>query len=190
VSTARRRVSGPVQELLTAGDIYAHLRIEYDAEDPTYLLSLAQAARAWVEDRAWMAIGEQVWESFWDHFPEGYLELAPGPLLSVASVTYVDTDGASVVLDPTEYRVDDVSFPGRIYPVSSWPATLDGRENAVRVNYSAGYTQQTIPPQLIHAMRLLVGHFHENREAVIVSAASAQPYEVPFAAVAWLTRSP
>jgi uncharacterized phiE125 gp8 family phage protein len=180
----RKLVTGPSPELLTPGDIYSHIRVEYDAEDPTYLIALAQAARAWVEDRAWLAVGVQTWDSYLDAFPEGAIDLAPGPLLTVVDVSYIDINGASQTLASNQYRVDTVSVPGRVIPVSQWPETLDQRENAVRVRYTAGYTQDTVPPQLIHAMRLLVGHFYENREAVIVSAASAQPYEIPLAAVA------
>jgi uncharacterized phiE125 gp8 family phage protein len=182
VNARRKLVTGPSPELLTPGDIYAHIRVEYDAEDPTYLIALAQAARAWVEDRAWLAVGPQVWETYLDAFPEGPVELAPGPLLEVVEVQYIDPNGSTQTLANTEYRTDAVSLPGRVVPVASWPGTQDQRENAVRIRYRVGYTTDTVPPQLMHAMRLLVGHFHENRESIIIARASEQPYEVPMAA--------
>jgi uncharacterized phiE125 gp8 family phage protein len=175
----RKLVTGPSPEVLTPGDIYSHIRVEYDAEDPTYLIALAQAARAWVEDRAWLAIGVQTWDSYLDAFPEGAIELAPGPLLTVVDVTYIDTNGATQTLASNQYRLDTVSTPGRVIPVTSWPETLDARENAVRVRYTCGYTQDTVPPQLMHAMRLLVGHFHEHRESVVVGTTAV---EVPLSA--------
>lgn len=102
--------------------------------------------------------------------------LMRSPLLSVDSIKYLDTDGQLQTLAADKYVVDSLTEPGRIHPAigETWPATAE-LPASVRVFYTAGYLQtDEIPTQMIQAMRLLIGHWYEHREAVITGTISRE----------------
>ena len=99
------------------------------------------------------------------------------PLQSVVSVIYVDQDAVQTTWSSSNYRLDKYSTPGRIYLPSnvSWPSTTLDTFNAIRIRYVAGKAVTTpespeVPfPEIIKiAMKLIVGHWNENREATTV----------------------
>ena len=109
------------------------------------------------------------------------------PLQSVTSITYIDPNGNQQTLSSSQYVVDAQSEPGRILPAygTYWPPTLT-QINSVSVNFVAGYPAivtgaSADAPELSMirgAMRLLVGNWYENREAV---GSKLLGVEVPFA---------
>lgn len=100
------------------------------------------------------------------------LRLGRAPVVSLTSITYVDTNGATQTLDATKYQADLATEPARILPVygSYWPVVRP-QLNAVTATYVAGYGAYTAVPDAIkHAMRILVSHWYENREPVIIGS--------------------
>lgn len=99
----------------------------------------------------------------------GELPLPLAPVISVTSVTYLDTDGASQTLATTEYEVD----AGPALPVvihrqyqKTWPRVQASRL-PVTVRFVAGYgTNATdVPLPIRQAIKLLIGDLYTNREA-------------------------
>lgn len=90
------------------------------------------------------------------------------PVTAVTAVKYRATDGTLTTLSSAAY---DVFLPeGRIAPVygTSWPATRDQRR-AVTIEYTCGHTLAAdVPPEIVTAILLWVGHLYANREAVNV----------------------
>lgn len=177
------RTTPPPSEILTAADVRTHLRIETTAED-ALLLSLVTAARAALEERTGLSLAPgQVWRVTLDCFPAAGapIELPRAPVTSVTSMAYDDTAGVEQALDPDgdEVRVlldSDVPRIARPSAYSlSWPRT--NRAAAVRIDYAAGYTAANLPPDLRHAMLLLVGHYYENREAT--QPGNMAPVDIP-----------
>lgn len=88
---------------------------------------------------------------------------------AVTAITYRDEAGADVTLDPgvtTDVRADALGPFVRLRDGQSWPATAWG-DDAVSVVFIAGYGAPAAVPQAIrHAILLLVGHWHANREPV------------------------
>lgn len=92
------------------------------------------------------------------------------PLATVASVSYLDEDGATQTLPSGQYVVDVKSTPGRIVLREDydWPDT-ELVPNAVTIVYTAGYGAATdIPQGLRVALRYLVSHWFENRTPINV----------------------
>jgi len=85
------------------------------------------------------ALINQTWRLTVDKFSPA-LKLERPPLVSVAHVKYLDTNGQWQTIDPQDYEADSVSEPGYIVPAprKAWPPTAD-RINAVEVQYTAGY---------------------------------------------------
>lgn len=147
-----------------------HCHVDFDDDDALITLYIKSAAAHIEGNRGVMgrALLNQDWELYADEFPCGDLTVPLGPLVSVASVEYLDqTTGNYVTWASSNYTVDMVSFEGRISPVDSWPSTLT-RVNAVRVTFTAGHgaDASTLPADIKAALLMLIGHWYSNREAV------------------------
>lgn len=179
-------------------ELKSQLRIDADEEDylaqeyldavtdqlEAYLgLSLIQKTYLWVLDG--FGVSREPWDDFWyQERPSGFyrgevcLTLPRSPLVSVSSIQYKNTANTLTTLDSSTYQIDTLRVPARIKPAYGelWPQT--GTDfNAVQVSFIAGYgaTSADVPPRIRHAIRMLVGHFEENRTAT----AAVNIYDVP-----------
>ncbi len=159
-----------------------------NARHDDYLDGLIKAARKRTENftgRAWI---NQTFELVLDGFPSRVLKLPRPPLQSVTSIKYIDTDGVLQTLSNTLYIVGKKSQPGRISPAFNevWPTTQN-RIEAVIIEYVAGFglLGSDVPDEAVHAMKLLIGNWFENRESVVAGTiATALPLSLE-----WILRS-
>jgi uncharacterized phiE125 gp8 family phage protein len=97
-----------------------------------------------------------------------YIEVQTTPLISVDSITYVDTDGATQTLASTEYTADIFADgPTRILEAydKTWPA-IRNVSNAVIVTMTCGFaTAAAVPEEYKQILKLYFTHMYENREA-------------------------
>lgn len=180
--------SGPSIEPVSRADMKLHLRVD-DTADDGYIDSLIQAAREWCEDFTNRQFIQATWVLYLDAFPAWNILLPRPPLSSITSIAYIDTGGTSQTFSSDDYTVDTDSTPGRVYPNydESWPATR-AQQKAVTITYVAGFGTATtdVPESINQAIKLLCGHWYENREEVIVGTISKQ---VEFAVDALLRRN-
>ena len=54
------------------------------------------------------------------------------------------------------------------------PSVYEYISNGVQVNMTLGYAEGSIPDGLLHAVKLLVAHYYENRNIVVVGTISSQ----------------
>ncbi len=157
---------------VTLAEAKEHLRVDHDAED-ALIESLISAAVQHIEDHTRRAIVTRIIDVYFDAFADE-MEIPLPPLLSVESVSYIDSDGAAQTLDDTVYSVDSARSPGMVMLAygQSWPATRC-QKNAVTVRVQAGYGDSwlAVPPAMRAAILLIVGHLYENREAVVIGQA-------------------
>jgi uncharacterized phiE125 gp8 family phage protein len=105
--------------------------------------------------------------------PKDRIFLPKPNLLSVEVVKYIGVDGVEVTLDPnTAYDVETGTLPGSVtlkYQ-QQWPLTRNQR-NCVTLDFTAGYGKAAseVPVAIIQAIKLTIGHFYQNREAVVLS---------------------
>ena len=99
------------------------------------------------------------------------------PVLSVDSITYVDTAGATQTL--TGYEVDSASVPARIR-VTEPPDVKEGLAG-LTINVTVGYDSGTSPPsadlipaQIKQAILLMAGQMYEHRESVVVGQGATE----------------
>lgn len=170
-----QRTSDADSEPITLTEAKAHLRVEHDSEN-SLIESLIKSARYWCEGFTRRSFVSQTWVLKLDDFPsnEGNIYLPSPPLLSIINFTYIDENGDSNSLDlDTDYNVDTVSDPGLIYlPYEvDWPTARD-QQNAITITFLAGYgdTANTIPDAIKQAILLLVGHWYEHREDVVIGS--------------------
>lgn len=99
---------------------------------------------------------------------------------TLISVSYTNTAGNNASLTiSTDFLVDESSMPGRLYlPYNdTWPQTR-AIQGAVIIQFSAGHRatsdagpfSTSLPDGIRQAIKILVGHWYENREPVVIGA--------------------
>ncbi len=173
----------PALEPVSLAEAKTHCRID-GSDDDDYLAGLITAARVYLEEVMRRAFLTQTWRASLDAWPDdSEITLPRAPLQSVISIVYKDSSGAQTTLAETDdYLVDTDSEPGRIVPAvnKNWPETALYPINPIQITYIAGYgdAPENVPATIRQAIRLLVGHWYENREATM-SGATAR--EIPLA---------
>ena len=93
-----------------------------------------------------------------------------GPLVTVAMVQYLDGAGVSQTLPSAKYWADVARDPGRI-KFDSPPDTYDDAFNVVTINGTIGEVPK---PPIVHAIKMLVAHYYENRRAAVVGTLTSE----------------
>jgi len=199
---------------LSLDDAKQHLRVDSDmVDDDSLISSLITAARQWVEEITGHSVATQTWRLALPGFPGATgvlgvpvygvdpltlpgtpvagsvafryaLHLGRGPVQSITSVEYLDTTGTLITLDPAGYVLSADNWDATLTPTPGqiWPVTIVHPEGVV-ITYVAGYA--TVPAPILAAMKILIGTWYENREAVSLMRFTAD--EVPFTVTALLS---
>jgi len=165
------QTAAPSFEPLTLVQLKAQCRVDEDTDD-ILITSLQVAARQYIESRTAHILCGRAFYLEASSFPSGYdpLVLPIGAVQSITDITYVDTAGAVQTWASNQYRTQTNLLQARIRPalnLYAYPATAT-IDDAVRIAVVAGYPNQAAVPEMAkHAIRLLVAHWYENREAVV-----------------------
>jgi uncharacterized phiE125 gp8 family phage protein len=189
---ALKLVTAPAVEPISLAEAKAHLRVDHADDDATidFLIAVARSHLDAVSGWMGRALINQTWDMVVDAFPTvaascwcgtatpttgvAAIRLPWPPLQSVTSVKYYDSAGVQQTMPATDYAVDTYSEPGWIIPATGWPTT-QATANAVTIRFVAGYGANalTVPAPIRHAVLLLVGHYYENREQVLINPVGA-----------------
>lgn len=180
-------VTQPVAEPVSLAEAKTHLRVDV-ADDDTYIGTLISGARLACEQVSRRAFVTQEWELSLESWPEtNYIQLPRPPLASVTSISYVDSGGTTQTMSAGDYVVDTASEPGRVWLGygKSWPSATLRPGPAITVRFVAGYgNAAAVPQNYKQALLLLIGHYYENREEIMVQS-GAVAVKMPMAAE-WL----
>ncbi|MFN6934939.1 MAG: head-tail connector protein [Tsuneonella sp.] len=141
------------ETILPLEDAKAHLRVTHDDED-ALIEALRDAACEYVERVSGVALADA--DYLWEGSCFSRVSALPlRPVTAVGSVAYTDGDGASATY--TGARIVN----GSVLPAfgESWPSAY----GYAAITFSAG---TTCPPDLLAAVKLMLGHLYANREAV------------------------
>lgn len=166
----------PAEEPITVADLRAHLRLDDDADEGALPGFIAAARRA-VEARGGLALIAQVWRLEFDRAPARELVLPRSPVSAILSVETIGADGGAQAIAPELYET--VAGPvGRVLARAPWPRL--GRELAAyRIEFAAGWANAAAAPEELKlAVRMLAGHFFENREGAAAERIFAVPQAV------------
>lgn len=179
-------VTAPNVDPITESDVWDHLRVNLTGSpaqpvDKDYIATLISAATAYLDGRDGIlsrCLVTQTWDYTLDEFPiVDFIRLPLAPVQSITSIKYTDADGIEQTLSDTKYRLSaDTDWRPRIdldYD-AAWPGTRNVLD-AVTVRFVAGYASgnspedaSAVPAAIKAAMKLLIGHWYEHREAVNV----------------------
>ena len=161
------RTVPPADPLISLDDAKAHVGAsDYDEVDDL-LTSLVEAATDFIEgpSGAGVAMVTQTWRATLDHLPSSFA-IPLGPVQSITSITYVDRDGQTQTIDPTDYHTDFDRHPALVAFIKDRPTDLARVPGAVKVTFVAGYGDPAdTPAKARHAARLLIGSWFKTREA-------------------------
>lgn len=191
-----RQTVAPAYLPVTIDEVKAQCRIdEADETEEEVLRGYILAAVAYCESATLRQIMPATWRLTLDRFPGGALNdssspaiegmdiLLPRPRIqAVTSIVYVDADGASQTMSAADYIVGTDEAPGRISLAygASWP-TSRAQAGAIVITYTAGYAlssdteavqQAAVDQRFKQAIKLLVAHWYENREVVLIGTIS------------------
>lgn len=161
--------TAPVRRPVSLAEVKDNLRIDSD-DDDTVIDQLINDAVTQVENLIRRPLINRTLTVRFDDFC-ALMELPKPPLVSVTSVKYTDTDGATQTVDTSVYHVDIYGMFGNVQLVSGQQWPLVGSYPApVQIEYVAGYgaNPQDTPSPARRAILLLIGHWFENREALAV----------------------
>lgn len=173
-------VSYPSTLAVSLEDMKAHCRVDISTDDD-YLTALIRTATRFAEGytrRQFLNATYKKsvdywggWQSYCNdtagvRFPllSSRIYLDYPPLVSVQSITYVDSNGVTQTWASSNYQVITEAHIGFVYstsaPIHAW------QPNGIQINYTAGYgsAASALPWQAVQAIKMLAAHWYENRE--------------------------
>lgn len=191
-------VTGPAAEPVSTATAKEWLRIESGVTaDDTLIDALVVAARQHVEEYCQIRLITQTVRQTLDRWPgyranatmpnEGrisdwkngevdYVELIARPVQSITSVTLYDDAGNSETWNASNYRLSEPGDRSRLVPTDNvaWPSATR-RSDAIEIVYVAGFGDagSNVPDAILKAIKLLVAHWYENREAEVIGGTPA-----------------
>lgn len=163
--------AAPEAEPISLAEAKAHLRIDGSDED-ALLTSLIVAARMLVERTLGLALITQGWLLYLDGAPRSaFIALPIAPVQAVTAVRVYGPDDTPTELDEGTYSVDVLSEPARLMlSASAGQLAPLRRLNGFEVAFTAGYGDAAadVPEPMRHALKLLVAHWFEHREPVVL----------------------
>ena len=173
------RTSAPAVPPVTLSDAKAHLRVDGTDED-ALITSLIETATAHVERTVGLALITQGVTIVRDAWPDNWLvELPLSPVQTITNITTFEADGGSFIFDTGHWFSDTISHPPRIvlHGTAPWPRP-GRRANGIEIVVTAGFgnAPEDVPEPIRQALLLLVAHWFERREPVVLEE---EPYEIP-----------
>ena len=152
------------------------LGCDIDEDDEEYITELIAAAREYCEAYQSTAYLTQTWRLILKQFPTGYISIPKGEVQSVTSVKYRDRDNVQTTLTvDVDYIVTDGN---KIIPIGTFPTDLLSYD-AVEVVWVAGWSDKAdVPYKVKQAIKLLVGHWYQNRTPI--DDTRTAPQEISF----------
>tara|TARA_R110000868_G_scaffold260927_1_gene519043 strand:+ start:3457 stop:4041 length:585 start_codon:yes stop_codon:yes gene_type:complete len=171
-------VTAPTIEPITLSEAKKQCELSpTDTAHDDHLVLLIQAAREqWERDTDSVCL-TQTWsvtaECFGDEF-----YLPKRPIQSITHLKYYDSGNTLTTLGTDVYSLNPAERSVELKYLQYWPDSVY-RWDAITITYVCGYTTAALVPAIYKmAMRLLVGHYFENRDMLMSDAMqSLKAYE-------------
>ena len=182
-------VTAPAADVVSVGDVKAHLRVDGDDEDAVIADMIGQAT-AEIDGRDGLlgrALMTQTWRLLLPGWPDagpGFRRTAVGqsatfpirlplpPLLTVEAITYLDGEGVEQAMSLAGFRVLGDVEPGEIWPAvggywPSVPSMASPSRNPIAITYKAGYGDagDAVPAPIRQWIKNRVGLLYAYRES-------------------------
>lgn len=170
-------ITPPATEPVTLTEAKAQARVEHTALDDLITIFIKSSREA-AEHLTGRAFITQTLDLKLDAFPVAEIELPKPKVISITSVSYIDTAEATQTVSSANYSLDSGNSPGWVLPAQdySWPSTADVA-NAVTVRFTAGYgAAGDVPSSIKQWMLMQIAAAVRNAEAF---SAGINVHELP-----------
>lgn len=162
----------PTVEPLSLTDAKLHCRVDITHDD-SLISAYITSARRLIEAYCLNALMTQHFTVTYDYCDtsEGLwvekqvIRLPMQPIISLTTITTYDSDNNATVFDSSNYRLSGnrIVLNDNCY----WPSNLRSTD-CLQIDFVAGYgaTADSVPLDIVQAMKLLVAQWYENREAI------------------------
>ena len=166
-------LEGPASEPVTLTEAKKQCEIAAsDTAHDDHLTLLIQAAREQWEHDTDSCVLTQVWSVTLDDFGGESFRLPKRPITEIVDIQYYDSGNVRTTLSTDVYSFNPANRSVHLNSLQTWPSTYE-RWDAVTVTYVAGYDYAAdVPAVHKQAMRLLIGHYFENRDMIMADAMS------------------
>lgn len=171
------RTSAPAETPVSLAEAKAHCRVSH-SDDDTLISSLIDAAVAHLDGYAGLlgrCIVDQEWRQSYECW-EWRFRL-PFPDVSTAAVTYQDVDNATQTVSTDDYEIVEDALGSMIVFKDAFqePGLYSDMVAPVSVTFTAGFgAAAAVPDSIKAAIKLMIGHWYENREGVIAGLSVAE----------------
>ena len=188
-------VTAPSAEPIGLTDVKKQLRLPLGETAENDLLNgFISGARQRVETITNRKLIMQTWKVYYDDWPTDDCLILPYTPLSTGTapiITYEDAQKTGYILPSTAWRSDSVTEPPRLCLEynDSWPTVTLNNVNPVCVQFVCGYStasSSAVPASIQIALKMIVGHWYENREQYLVGHGGIDIKEIPGAVNALL----
>lgn len=163
----------PAGEPLSLADAKQFLRVDH-ADDDAVITALIAAGRAHVEALTRLMLLTQTWRFVRDAWPpHGRFTARIGPLQSLLAARVFDASGIAHPLEVESFVVDAAA---NVIAAPCWALPVPGRTVAgIELDVICGFgaVANDVPADLIHALKILVAHWYDNRGLVGSSGGAA-----------------
>lgn len=163
----------PASEPLSLAEARQFLRVEH-ADDDAVITALIAAARAHVEALTRRALLTQTWRFVLDAWPaNGRIAPRIGPLQTLLAARMFDASGVAHALEVESFVVDTAA---NVIAAPCWTLPAPGRSVAgIELDVICGFgaVASDVPADLIHALKMLLAHWYDNRGLVGSSGGAA-----------------
>lgn len=171
-------LTAPAVEPVSLAEAKAFLRVEHN-DDDDLIGALAAGSRIHVEAQTRRALVTQSWRIALDCWPEdGRVRVVPAPLKELTAARVYDVDGHAQAVDLQAFVPDLGSSALAFAP---WALPQPDRIAAgIELDVTVGYGDAAVdvPEPLRQAIRLLVGHWYENRGLAALGTVTVLPTTV------------
>ena len=165
-------LAGPAGEPVSLAEAKAFLKVDDNAEDGL-ITTLIGAARLHVEGVTGQALLAQSWRVVLDAWPaDRQVRLPVIPFMAVTEITAYDAAGGAHDVPLAQFLRE----PDRLL----LPATVAGmptlrERQGLEIDYVAGFgtEPEDVPADIRQALLVLVAHWYEHRDAVIMAGSGA-----------------
>lgn len=161
-----------------------------DKYDDQWIVDALASATDYCERALECCVARSNWRLTLDHFPasNGPIAIPLWPIHQITAIAYTNVNGAN-----TSSNVIDIVQPvglGRylLQPKFgiNWPEAQS--PNGVRIEFSAGFEDlAAVPSTIQRAALMLISHWYENREAVLIGQTSKE-IELGFSSMVEMVR--
>lgn len=163
---------------MTLEEAKRHLRLEIDETDEDDdILDLIADAREYAEGRQRKKLAVR---NFTITSAAERSFILPPPCREVVSVVVIDKDGQATTLDKEDYHLYSDDFKAILVLSNSYkyPSLNSDNSYPVQIEFTAGMFPVEVPRKTKRAIKLLIGHWYETREATTEKKREKPPFAV------------